>query len=163
MVTSGVLMSSCINFLYAQDQQDATLKLLTTSIEKAISRGHEHKDCRNFKSSVFSIFITFSAEAKVEDVFFSNSTYCSAKTIENTGRYIKANIDKLNIDKSQFGEKYIAIVAYVLPQNRSETTLNTVPEGWARVFEDIDYMRFQTKSLKYCIPIGIYLLPRVEN
>lgn len=147
---------------YAQ-KPDTVLKSLTRSIERAISRGHEHKECKDLKSAVFSVIITFSSDAKVEDIMFSESPYCSLKTKENIKKHIRNNIDDLKLDKLEFSEKFIMAVVYVIPNKRPEPTLNIIPEEWGSLFKGIDFKRVKGKSMQYSIPIGIYLFQRIEN
>lgn len=157
-----VLALLFVKYSMAQEP-DSLVKLLTRSIEKSISKGHDHKECNDFKSAVFSVIIKFSTESKVESILFSDSPNCFCQSKERIESLLKNNINDLEIEKSLLSDQYILAVIYILPNKTVEHSLLKIPDNWDLIFKGIPFENLKGKSLKYSIPIGIYLFPRIEN
>jgi len=151
-----------VNTSNAQEQ-DSILKSITKSIERSISKGHDHKICKDFNSAVFSIIVTFSPESKVENIIFSDSPNCFSQSKENIEKQLKNNLDGLKIDKSLLNDQFILAIVYVLPNKRTKHSLPKIPANWELLFNGIDFEALEGKKIKYSIPIGIYLYSRIEN
>jgi hypothetical protein len=144
-------------------ESDSVRKLITRSIERSISRGHDRVKCKDFSAAVFSIFITFSAKGKVEDVFFNESTNCFNSSAEPICKLIEVNVDNLNLERSKVANSYIVAIAYLLPPEAREASSNKAPADWSLLFKGVDFKRLKGKDLMFCIPLEMYLLPRIEN
>jgi hypothetical protein len=147
---------------YAQ-KPDSVLKSITRAIEKSIARGRDDKHCKEFESAIFSIFITFSQEAKVEDIIFSDSPNCFLHAKENIERYLINNIDSLKLEGEHYANKFILAVIYILPAKRDKTTLNNIPDSWEFLFSGIEVERLKGKNMLYSIPVAMYILPSIRN
>lgn len=157
-----VLAVLLANYSIAQEQ-DSLVKLLTRSIERSISKGHDHKQCKDFESAVFSLIINFSPDSKVESIIFSDSPNCFCESKEKIEHHLINNINDLKIEKSSLSDQFILAIIYILPTEKAQHSPNKIPDNWDLIFKGISFQQLKGKSLKYSIPIGLYLFPRIEN
>jgi hypothetical protein len=137
-------------------------KSIVTSIQKSLSRGIDIKRCSEFGGIVFSMAVTFSEDAKVEDVFISESAGCFLEFKDKIRNLIGSNLNSLQLDKEKYANAYFISVTYVMPNQREEFQLNVIPENWSQLFEGIDFMRLNQKKFLFNVPVGIYILPKIE-
>lgn len=160
---SIVIVALCFVGKSNAQKPDSVLKSITRAIEKSIVRGRDDKHCKEFESAIFSIFITLSQEAKVEDIIFSDSPNCFLHTKENIERYLINNIDSLKLEGEYYGNKYILAVIYILPGIRDKTISNNIPDSWEFLFSGIEVERLKGKSMLYSIPVAMYIYPTIRN
>jgi hypothetical protein len=144
-------------------EPDSTRKILSRAIGRSISAGHDDKKCQGFKSAVFSIVVTFTSDAKVDNVFFSESPNCFYESRDRIKSQLMKNIKALNLKTSQFSNVYILSVVYVLPDDREKSAPNNIPSDWDLLFRGIDVSALKDKRFIYTIPLGMYLMARISN
>ena len=159
MLTFFLVIISGLKFSSAQ-QPDKELSDIKEAIDKSI-RLTFHKN-RELRLVVASMFITFSDDAAIENIFFSEAPEGLIRSRETSKELIK-KINQLNLDRDLFSNKYIIAILIVASSKRVPQAETEIPENWNLLFKGIETQILSGKDLKFCIPIEIQYLGSITD
>lgn len=153
-----ILVVGTLKIACAQES-DSTITVIKDVLQSSVKLSlGKHQ---NLRSVVSSMFITFSAEGKIEKIFFSDSPpglVNKEKTLDS----LKKKFNDLKIDAMAFSNTYIIVIIVVGHKDRIPTATTEMVENWPDLFSGIDFKKLSEKKIKYCLPLGIQYLGSIN-
>lgn len=154
-----------LTVMFAQEAsgQNEKDKIVKVAIKAAAESLDYHRECHQ-PFLFFSIAISFSVDAQVDKVLFSDLPPCMEQSRLDIAANVTKKINALSLSKSLYSNKYVIIASGVLLSEIADVPIYEISaKNWAALFEKIDLKQMVGKELIHIGTNSICVYPRIKN